>query len=225
MEKSSNKKWSSFEEMYDDLKNTDHYKDLIKSSLHSSITSLIKEIENSKTSKDFFDCTCKLSSIFESLDDVSLKNIYRDTNIYVVVLNAVLRNDLLINTIYKIIQKDKNVGELIKNKQDKDDLIFINTALSLAFFGISINYKSISEQSIEFLRQNTNDLIKNIIANHKDDEQINFVGICYLLERISWDNQLHFNQNYQSKFPVKLKDKFLFDNLRNSRSFSGITFI
>ena len=225
MEKSQNKKWSSFEEMYDDLKNTDRYKDLIKSSLHSSITNLIKEIEKSKNSKDFFDCTCKLSSIFESLTDDSLKEVYRQTNIYVVVLNAVLRNNLLIDAIHKIIKKNKNVSELIKNKQDKDDLIFINTALSLAFFSISINYKSISEQSIEFLRQNTNDLIKNIIIKGNQSDDINFIDICYLLERIAWDNQLHFNQNYESKFPVKLKDDFLFTNLKNSRSFSGIIFI
>ncbi|MFA6608333.1 MAG: hypothetical protein WCT07_00235 [Candidatus Paceibacterota bacterium] len=219
-----NKKWSSFDEMYADLKNEDHYKHFIKKSTAGAITDLIKKIEQAKTSKDFFDCTCILSSIFDGLDEDFTHELYSKTNVYVLVFNATLRNENFIKILIELISKNQKISILQKEESNFDKLIFLNTAVMLAFFGIAIDYKSITKNSIEFLRKNTTDILRNILK-HLPAHENNFIKLCFFLEKVAWDVRFHFNQNYDSKFPVKLDDNFLFLNLKTSRSLAGITFL
>lgn len=216
------KKWASFEEMYDDLKNGGQFKDSLKTNAISAILKLIKEIETVKTSKDFFDCTCKLSSFFETLDTDTTHEVYNKTNVYVSVLNATFRNDEFARILLDLLSRDKNIADLKKDEKDLEKLIFLNSALSLAFFGIALDYKIINKNSIEFLRNNTTDLFKKILKQQKVLNN-NFVNLCYFLEKIAWDKGLHYNENYNSKFAVKLDSNFLFTNLKTSRAFAGIT--
>lgn len=219
------KKWSSFEEMYIDLKeHSSSFKDEQKKSIADELFRIIKMVEDSQDSRDFFNCTCRLSSLFDSLDKNTINEIYKETNIYVLVLNAVLRNNLLIQNIKEIFVCHKKINELKTDKVFLEKLILLNTALNLAFFGISLNHDFINKKSIEFLRRNILDLMKNILREISSTE-INISSLCFVLEKITWDNGLYFNQNYDSKFPVKLKDDFLFTTLRTSRSFAGITFV
>jgi hypothetical protein len=115
------------------------------------------------------------------------------------------------------------IGEVKKEKEELEKLIFINSGLMLAFFGIALGHETINKNSIEFLRNNTTDLLKNIIKQ-QEGVRTNFVNLCYFLEKVSWDKKLHYNNNFMAKFPVKLNDKFLFANLLTSRAFAGITF-
>ena len=55
------KKWTSFEEMYNDLKSDGYFKDSLKTSTESSILKLVKDIELAKTSKDFFENLAKFN--------------------------------------------------------------------------------------------------------------------------------------------------------------------
>ncbi|MBU6431254.1 MAG: hypothetical protein KGJ58_03380 [Patescibacteria group bacterium] len=80
-----------------------------------------------------------------------------------------------------------------------------------------------NRSNIEFLRKNITDLLKYILKQ-TPNEKISFINACYFFEKIAWDNRLHYNENYESKFPIKLNDKFLFDNLKTSRSFAGVAF-
>lgn len=218
------KRWTSFEEMYEDLKKDQNFIKSKKTVVDSEVQDIIKKIENAITGKDFFDCTCKLSFLFEDLDRESFADIFRSTNIYVLVLNAALRNQIFVKNLLQVSRKNKRISELKKEKDDLEILIFLNTVLSLAFFGISLDSDSIGENSIEFLRKNTTDLLKNIIFSEVNDKP-NFVDLCYLLEAIIWDNRLHFNENYDSKFTLKLNKEFLFSVLKTSRSLAGITFL
>lgn len=215
------KKWISFEEMYIDLKNDSQFKNSLKETTEDSIFKVIKEIEVAKTSRDFFNCTCKLSSIFEALDQKLTHEIYIKTNIYVLVLNAVFRNNKFIDVIYDVIGKNKKISELKKGEVDFSQLVFLNSALSLAFFGIALDHQIINKKSIEFLRKNIIDLLKNILKQKKGLNN-DFVKICFFLEKTAWDNRLHYNENFDSKFPEKLDDRFLFTNLKTSRAFAGI---
>lgn len=217
------KKWSSFDEMYNDLKNTDYYKNSTKKSITENISNLVKEIELAQSSKDFFNCTCKLSSFFDELDQDFIHDIYKKTNVYVLVLNATLRNGKFVKTLLNVASKNKKIINLKKEKFEFEQLILLNTALRLAFFGIAIDHKSINETSIEFLRKNVTDILK-LILKQKNTLNIDFINLCFFLEKVVWDNELYFNQNYEARFPVKLKDSSLFENLMSSRSFAGITF-
>lgn len=217
------KKWTSFEEMYDELKDDVHHKASLETSIENSIQKIVKEIELAKTSKDFFDCTCKLSSYFESLDEKSTNRIYAKTNVYVLVLNATFRNSEFIKVLHGILNKKQKIRDLKNETSELSKLIFLNTALSVAFFGIAVNHQSINKTSIEFLRKNVEDLLKNILRQ-KEGLGVSFVNLCFFLEKVAWDNRLHFNENFESRFPVKLDDQFLFTNLKTSRAFAGITF-
>jgi len=217
-----NKKWASFEEMYEDLKGDEHFKSSLKTSQISSVSDVIKEIELAKTSKNFFDCTCKLSSIFESMDQKTTDEVYAKTNVYVLVLNASLRNNNFIDSLYDVLSKNKKISDLKKDTSEFQQLILINSVLSLAFLGIALNHKSINKTSIEFLRKNLTDLLRNILIQ-KHNQYGNFVDLCFFLEKISWDIRLHYNANFDSKFPIKLNDKFLFENLKTSRAFAGVS--
>ncbi len=219
----SQKKWTSFEEMYLDLKEDPRFADSIKEESSNDIRELVRNIEAAKTSKDFFDLTCRLSSLFESLDEESARELYTQTNVYTLVLNAALRNQAFIEALFAALGKDKSIADLKKKDADFEILVLLNTAISLAFFGIAINYRSINKVSVEFLRKNITDLLKNILRQ-KTEEPITFVHLCYFLERIAWDNRLHFNENNPATFPIKLDSKFLFENLKLSRSFAGIAF-
>lgn len=219
---SLNKKWTSFEEMYEDLKKDAHFKDSLKTNTESSILKIVKDMESAKTSKDFFDCTCKLSSFFESLDEKSTNELYSRTNIYVLVLNATLRNSEFIKILYEVLNSDQKINDFQKGTSDHSKLIFLNTVLSSAFFGIAINHQFINKTSIEFLRKNVTDLLKNILRQKKELDY-SFMDLCFFLERIAWNNRLHYNENFKSSFPVKLSDKFLFNNLKTSRAFAGVT--
>ena len=152
------KKWASFEEMYLDLKENDSFKDEIKKTTIDQINKIIKEIEEAQNSQDFFNCTCKLSALFDGLEKDDKNDIYKKTNIYVIVLNAVLRNSIVIQNIKDILVVNKKVSELKKDDDTLKKLILINTALCLAFFGISLNHETINIHSIEFLRKNILDL-------------------------------------------------------------------
>lgn len=217
------KKWASIEEVYSDLRQDSDFMSSAKKSLIDDVNKIIESIESAKTSQDFFFCICRLSSIFESLSFEESKDLYSSTNIYVQALNTALRNPVFLSTLGKVIKTKKNFSEIKKDKILFDELILLNSIISMAFFGIAINYRVISKTSIEFLRKNVTDILKNILKQFNDTE-INFVDTCFLLEKIAWDNRLHHNENYDSKFPVKLNDKFLFSNLRTARSFAGIIF-
>lgn len=219
----SQKKWTSFEEMYLDLKEDPHFANSIKEASSSGIRELVENIELAKTGKDFFDLTCKLSSIFESLGEESARELYTRTNVYTLVLNATFRNATLIESLLAMLEKDESIADLKKKDKNFEVLVFLNTAISLAFFGVAINYRSINKTSVEFLRKNTTDLLKNILKQ-KTGEPITFVHLCYFLEKVAWDNRLHLNENYDATFPLKLDGKFLFENLKLSRSFAGVIF-
>lgn len=214
-------KWASFEEMYSDLKDDPVFLQGIKTDVSKKISNLILEIENAKSSKDMFDCTCKLSSFFDNLEKDATHDIYKKTNVYVLVLNAVFHNTKFTDTIVKILGSGEKISDLKKDSKEREELIFVNTSILLAFFGIAIDHQSINEISIEFLRKNTTDLLKKIVK--KSTYKIDFINLCFFLEKVSWDNGLYFNQNYESKFPVKLNDSFLFTNLKTSRAFAGVT--
>ena len=219
----SQKKWTSFEEMYLDLKEDPRFASSIKEESSNEVRELVKNIESAQTSKDFFDLTCKLSSLFESLDEESARELYTRTNVYTLVLNATFRNQTLIESLFAVLEKDESIANLKKKDADFEVLVFLNTAISLAFFGIAINYRSINKTSVEFLRKNTTDLLKNILRQQAG-KPITFVHLCYFLEKVAWDNRLHFNENYDATFPLKLDSGFLFENLKLSRSFAGIVF-
>ncbi len=214
-------KWASFEEMYSDLKDDPVFLQGIKTDVSKKISNLILEIENAKSSKDMFDCTCKLSSFFDNLEKDATHDIYKKTNVYVLVLNAVFHNAKFTDTIVEILGNGEKISDLKKDSKEREELIFVNTSILLAFFGIAIDHQSINEISIEFLRKNTTDLLKKIVK--KSAYKIDFINLCFFLEKVSWDNGLYFNQNYESKFPVKLNDSFLFTNLKTSRAFAGVT--
>jgi hypothetical protein len=209
------KKYTSFEEMYDDLKKDPNFIDSKKDDIQNEVNKLIKKIESSKSSKDFFDSTCILSSIFESLDNKTLNDVYNKTNVYVLVLGATFTNSSFNSVLLDLIRQNKGIDLLTQDKINLEKLIFINTVLSLAFFGISINYQNISKSSIEFFRKNITDLLKLIIKKD-DSKKITFTELCSFLERISWDIKFQYNINYNAKFPIKLSDDHLFKKLADN---------
>lgn len=222
------KKWGSLEEMKKDLVTevclgSSRIDDVPEKDLHDFIRSdlykIVEDAQNAKTSKDFFNATCKLSSTLEKVEERHLKDILNSTNLYVLLLNAVFRNTFFQEKIIEV-----NEAEVAIFGKSADDLnfeskVFLNAGISLAFFSIATGLTILNESNIAFLRKNLTDIVKYILKISTTNK--NFSKLCFKLESISWDNRFH----YKDKFPVLLDDKILFDTLRVARSISGVSFL
>lgn len=196
---------------------------VVSTDSHASILKIIGSIESAKTGIDFFNCTCLISVIFEKLNSKETSELYRESNIYILVVNAVFRNEAFVSVVRELIESERSVNDLVNEDDAFEKLVLINSAVSLAFFGVSISYSSLNKLNVEYLRKNLKDLIKNI--RKTNDPIFDFSNTCYFFERIIRDNKFHINSNYDTKFPVFLDAKFLFSILKTGRSIAGITFL
>lgn len=192
--------------------------------LDERVAQIVERINTSITSQDFFNAICLISELFEKLSQDEIEALNLKTNAYVLVLNATLRNPVFISTIRAISSERKSVPDLMNNPEHKARLTLVNTAITLAFLGISLNHERIGEKSVSFLRSNIEEIVKNIAESRQPDSE-SFVSTCLLLERIVWDYNFHLSETRDSKFPIRLDTNFLFSGLKVSRSIAGITLV
>ncbi len=225
------KKWSSFVEMRDDLLKEGIIKLEERSSVKdgsegsdnffvSNILQIVKDTETGSTPRDLFNCLCRLSALVENLEEHTLIRLLNTTNLYVLLLSAVFTNKNFSEKLFFVVKKEKEIHEKDIDGLNIDVKKFLNAGISLAFFPIALMLPALSRESIIFLRQHITKLIK---LNLKDanDYDISFANLCFKVESISRNHQYH----YIDKFPVSLNREFLFNTLRIARSISGISLL
>ena len=218
------KKWLSQQEMKDSLIKDGFLRTNEKGSAQddliiSSLYEIIEDTRVAKNSKDFFDATCRLSSLFEKLDSTSLKSIFDTTNLYVLLLTAVFYNPNFQRELILVTETESAVFGKEADDLNFESKVFLNSAVSLAFFSIAAGIFVLRESNISFLRKVLTDSIKVILRNSAGKKT--FANLCFKLEQIAWNHRYHFTD----KFPISLDDKKLFDVLNITRSLSGISFL
>lgn len=223
------KKWSSFTEMKDDLLKEGvlkleekSLKDNISdpdSFLISSVLQIVKDTKNSSSSKDFFDCLCRFSALAEKVEERTLTKLLKTSNAYVLLLSAVFTNqtfsEKLVSTVKQERGTKKNWDET--NIEDKK---LINVAISLAFFPVVLTISDIQDESVEFLRRHITKLLR-LHLKAANDPVISFANICFKIESITCNYKYHFTD----RLPITLDQEFLFKRLKAARSLSGISYL
>lgn len=227
MNDNKKKKWTSFEEMRNDLikegildlkdLKTEHKKDF--DFLSHSLFGIVADVESANTSEAFFESTCRLSALLEKLDNSSAQFLFSKTNLYVLLLNAVFRNTKFQEEVIRI-SLEKN----IKDREKADALNLeskrlINAAISLAFFSIAFNIEHLTRANIMFLRSQLTSMIKHIIKF--SNEELLLSKICFKLEQVIWNSKFQ----HKGVFPVSLDSSILFSNLKTGRAVAGISFL
>lgn len=220
------KKWGSFEEMRNDLVSegilqleggvSKNEQDNI---VIADLYKVVEGAQNAKSSKDFFDATCHLSSFFEKINDESLKSVFVSTNLYVLLLNAVFRNTKFQQELTRVSEAEISLFGNEVDGLNIESKKFINAGISLAFFSIANGLSVLRDSNIIFLRKNLTDLVRYILRNSSGKNT--FTNLCFKLESISSNNRYY----YTDKFPINLDDKKLFNALRLARSVSGVSFL
>ena len=225
------KKWSSFVEMKDDLlkegiiklEERTSRKDGSEGSENffvSSILQIVKDAETGATPRDFFNCLCRLSALVENLEEHVLTRLLNSTNLYVLLLSAVFTNKSFSEKLIFVVKKEKEAHEKNIDSLNLEVKKFLNAGISLAFLPIALMLPALSKENIIFLRQHITKLIK---LNLKDanDYDISFANLCFKIESISRNRQYY----HVDEFSVSLNREFLFSTLRVARSISGISLL
>lgn len=221
------KKWASLEEMRVELaKQQGSYIDNKKNTLttteytflSSSLFKIVEKVQEAKTSKEFFEATCEVSSLLEKVSLTVLQSIFSGTNLYILLLNAVFRNTKFQEELIEIIEQQRTFTNKRGDSNHLDSKVFLNSGVTLAFFSVAAGISFLKETSIIFIRKNLSDLL--IYISHTSSGRVNFVDICFTLESIIQDGRYHYND----KFPIVLDYTKLHSTLRVTRSVSGISF-